>query len=159
LPDDWLTDEAFTRTFGDKQKVVRGTLLKLDKPKVLKWVLIQAQAACDFAQGRIGPMPFLLAAVVPAAFARKKGWDGIDLPLPASVWQSPELSKCAGISDNDDFHFEILNGICCQLTRSRISEVNFKVLGRLKDQIVTSIGYEYHSHGSRPGFVSFQKAR
>jgi len=159
LPDDWLTDEAFTRTFGDKQKVIRGTLLKLERPKDLKWVLIQAQAACDFAQGRIGPMPFLLAAVVPASFARKKGGDGIDLPLPASVWQSPELSKCSGISDNDDFHFEILNGICCQLTRSRISEVNFKVLGRLKDQIVTSIGYEYHSHGSRPGFVSFQKKR
>jgi len=158
VPADWLKDDEFARSFGEKQSVIRGQLLKLQKPKEPKWVLIQAQAACDFAQGRIGPMPYLLAAVVPENFERKKK-DGIDLSLPASVWQSPVLHKCAGISDQQDFHFEILHGICCQLTSTRLSEVNFKVLGRLKDQIVTSIGYEYHSHGSRPGFVSFQRAR
>ncbi len=158
VPDEWLSDEEFTRIFGEKQSVIRGTLLKLDEPKNPKWVLVQAQAACDFAQGRIGPMPYLLAAVVPASFVRKKK-GGLDLPLPASVWQSPVLSKSKGISEADEFHFEILHGISCQLTRARIRELNFKVLGRLKDQIVTSIGYEYHSHGSRPGFVSFQRSR
>ena len=158
LPLDWLTDEAFARTFGAKPKSIRGDLLKLETPKDPKWVLIQAQASCDFAQGRVGPMPYLLAAVIPSNFKRQQK-DAKDLTLPANVWQSPQLQKSAGISEEFDFHFEILHGMACQLTKARLDEVGFKVLGRLKDQIITSVGYEYHSHGSRPGFVSFQRAR
>jgi hypothetical protein len=149
-----MEEAEFVRRFGATQKRFRGEFLKLDQPKALKWVLIQAQAPCDFAQDRVGPLPYLLAAVVPEDAVRKqKG--GKALPLPASVWPSPRFSSCPGICEND-FHFEILHGVPHQLTRKTLEEIQFEVLGRLKDQIISSIGHEFHSHGSRPGFISFR---
>nr|WP_272210221.1 hypothetical protein [Marinicella sp. W31]MDC2876085.1 hypothetical protein [Marinicella sp. W31] len=57
LPEAWCEDEEFERRFGAKPSQVRGGILKLEKPKKPAWVLIQAQAACDFAQGNVGPLP------------------------------------------------------------------------------------------------------
>lgn len=155
LPDDWSKDEEFERLFGAKPSRVRGEILKLDEPKSPIWVLLQAQAACDFAQGRLGPIPYLLAAIVPADHERKKNSDGVELPLPATIWRSPRLASAGGFCDTD-FSLEVIHGIACQLTRKMLEENGFEVIGRLKDQVVGSIAYEYHSHGSRPGFVSFR---
>lgn len=155
LPESWCEDEEFERRFGARSSRVRGEILKLDQPKKPQWVLIQAQAACDFAQMRLGPIPYLLAAVIPADHARKKDGSGKQLALPATVWQSPLLTGTDSVCETD-FRFEIIHGIACQLTRKAIEEARFEVLGRLKDPIVETISYEYHSHGSRPGFVSFR---
>lgn len=154
IPELWLSDGEFEKRFGLSPKRIRGEILKLDLPKFPKWVLVQAQAACDFAQGRVGPIPYLLAAVVPSNFVRKQK-DGQALSLPASVAQTPRFAAYDPIC-NTDFHLEILHGMVTHITRNGLGETTFKVVGRLKDQIVSSIGYEHHSHGSRPGFISFR---
>jgi hypothetical protein len=154
LPQAWMTDSEFEKRFGAKPNRLRGEVLKIDEPKSLRWVLVQAQAACDFAQDRVGPILYILGAVVPLSATRKQK-DGKDLPLPASVWQSPTLSKYQPMCDGD-FRLEIFYGIACHITRQGLEEAGFRVLGRLRDQIISTVGYEYHSHGSRLGFVSFR---
>lgn len=155
LPEAWAADSEFEKRFGAKPSRIRGQLLKLDEPKNPAWVLIQVQAACDFSQGNIGPIPFVLSAIVPETRTRKTNQEGEELKLPSTVWQSPRFLKAPAICDAD-FRFEVLTGIFHPLTTKTIEEGGFKVLGRLKDQIVSSIAYAGNTHNSRPGFISFR---
>jgi hypothetical protein len=154
LPTAWINDDEFAKRFGAKPSELRGGFLKLNLPKVPRWVLIQVQAECDFSQGHVGTIPHVLAAVVPTNCTRKQK-DGVDLDVPSSVWQSPPFQKAASICDAD-FSFEILTGVQYPMTRMTLEEVGFKVLGRLKDQIITAIAYHGNTHNSRPGFISFR---
>jgi hypothetical protein len=148
LSTEWVAEKAFAERFGAKPAIVEEQTLKLKPDSKPKWLLIQTQAACDFAQPRIGPIPYLLAAVIPAS-AKRNG------KSPNSVWKSPLLGAFDGLC-KEDFHLEIIHGVAISLTRQTLEAANMKVLGRLKDQIIGSISFEHHSHGSRPGFVSFR---
>ncbi|WP_407148336.1 hypothetical protein [Bradyrhizobium sp. ORS 86] len=154
VPEAWLNDDEFERRFGSQPKRLRGDLLKLTEPKTPRWVLVQVQAACDFSQGNVGTIPYFLAAVVPMTRVRMQK-DGADLKLPASVWQSPPFDSVLPIS-TDSFALEILTGVAYPMTRKTIEESKFKVIGRLKDQIVSSIAYQGNTNGSRPGYISFR---
>ena len=148
VPEAWLAGGQFVERFGATPNDLAVSVLKLKgEADVVRWVLIQAQAACDFAQQKIGPMPYLLAAVVPA-WGKKRS-------VPASVWIGPPLAPAVGVSDTD-YQLEILHSAVCQMTRQVVEDTDFKVLGRLKDQVVGAIGHVYHAHGSRPGFISFR---
>lgn len=154
VPATWITDDEFRQKFGAKPDQLRGAFLKLKLPKSPRWVLIQVQAECDFSQGHVGTIPYVLAAVVPTNSTRKQK-DGVDLVVPSSVWQSPPFEKARSICDVD-FRFEILTGVLYPITRTTLEQVGFNVLGRLKDQIVTAIAYHGNTHNSRPGFISFR---
>ena len=154
LPPAWLDDEEFERKFGAKPNQLRGGFLKLDLPRTPRWVLIQVQAECDFSQGHVGTIPYVLAAVVPTNSTRKRK-DGVDLDVPSNVWKSPPFQKSESICETD-FGLEILTGVLYPMTRRTLDEVGFKVMGRLKDQIVTAIAYHGNTHNSRPGFISFR---
>ncbi|MGJ4884326.1 hypothetical protein [Bradyrhizobium sp. HKCCYLRH1065] len=154
VPPAWLSDDEFERRFGSKPSRLRGEFLKLSEPKTPQWLLVQVQAACDFSQGHVGTIPYFLAAVVPATRIRKQK-DGLDLKLPASVWQSPPFDGGPSICA-ESFTLEILTSISYSMTRKAIEETEFKVVGRLKDQIVSSIAYQGSTNSSRPGFISFR---
>jgi hypothetical protein len=149
-----MSDQEFEELFGATRKAVRGNLLKLDKPKDVFWVLVQFQAACDFAQDSVGPLPFVLGAVVPHDCIRKsKG--GIPLKLPNSVWVSPDIVSNNRICDVL-FHFEIIHTLTVSITKSVLDKGKYQPIGRFKDQITSAIAHEHHAHGSRPGFVSIR---
>jgi len=154
VPDTWMDPTTFEQRFGLTPKRIRGEQLKLDSPKELVWVLVQAQAACDFANSRVGPIPYLLAAVVPADAEAKKR-NGVPIARPDSVWPSPLMAAAPGICDKN-FRFDILHGVVVSMTRSAVEQGSFAVLGRLKDQVLSSIAHEHHSHGGRPGYISFR---
>jgi hypothetical protein len=148
IPDKWLLGSKFEELFGATPLIFKEHTLKIGLGVGTRWVLVQAQAACDFAQPRIGPIPYLLAAIVPTSTKRLG-------TLPQSVWKSPQLAPVDSICDQE-FCIEIIHGVAVNLTRRTLDADKFKVIGRLKDQIVGSISFEHHSHGSRPGFVSFR---
>jgi len=152
-----LPEDAFLTRFGAKPDALRGALLKIDIPKKLQWILVQIQAACDFSQPKQGPLPYLLGAVIPADFTPKKDTIGQALARPKSVWTSPELAPIDGVCSTR-FQIAVLHGISFPMTRKAIAEANYRVLGRFKDQVISAIAHEHHSHGSRPGFVSFQSS-
>ena len=148
------SDASFEERFGASKKDLRGSVLKIDKPKELSWVLVQVQAACDFAQASASPIPFLLGAIVPGDVVRKTK-NGAPLKLPDSVWVSPDIVSGNGLCDVI-FHFEIFHTVTVSITKSVLDKGEYKVLGRFKDQITSTIAHEHHSHGSRPGFVSIR---
>lgn len=153
LPANWINDDEFEKRFGTKPNRLRGESLKLNEPKNPRWILVQVQAECDFSQGHVGTIPYLLAAVVPTNRIRKQR-DEKDLILPSNVWQSPIFT--ANTICETDFSLEILTGVAYHMTRKTLEETNFHVLGRLKDQIVSSIAYHGNTNNSRPGFISFR---
>ena len=107
-----------------------------------RWVLVQAQAACDYAQSRPGPVPCYLGLEMPCPTKRSGA-------PPAALWISPALQ---------------LEGKVRQLRVSAAFPVSVgptkfdqgEPIYRLRDQILNDLIYYVHSHGGRPGFLSFR---
>ena len=109
-----------------------------------RWVLVQSQAACDYAQSRPGPVPCYLGLEMPYPTGRSGS-------PPAALWTSPALQL-------------ELEGTARQLRVSAAFPVSFgptkfdqrKPIYRLREQILNDLIYHVHSHGGRPGFLSFR---
>lgn len=107
-----------------------------------RWVLVQTQAACDYAQSRPGPAPCYLGLEMP--FPVRRGSS-----LPAALWSSPAFE---------------LGGKVRQLRVSAAFPVSIgpkkfrasKSIYRLREQILNDLIYHMHSHGARPGMLSFR---
>lgn len=147
LPDGWLKPQTFAYRFGATPGELQTHLLKQADDASLQWVLIQAQAACDFNQPKKAPIPYFLGAVVaPSSLNGKK--------LPQSVFVTPMFAPAGGLSA-DRFKLGIIHGSPHYLTLAALKRNRFTVLGRLKDQLVGAISHQHHQHGSRPGFLQF----
>lgn len=105
-----------------------------------RWVLVQAQAACDYAQSRPGPVPCYLGLEMPFQRPGK---------TPAALWISPSLK---------------LHDKVRQLRVSATFPVSMgpedfgggTPIYRLREQILNDLIYHVHSHGARPGLLSFR---
>ena len=130
--------EAAERQFGCKS---------LEGSSWLQWVLVQTQAACDYAQIRPGPLPFYLGLCLPASAVeseRKK-------TPPAALWKSPCFEyddKACFLHVNARFHVSLSSKELRQET----------CLFRLREQILNDLIYRIYSYGSRPGIISFRKS-
>ena len=109
------------------------------------WVLVQTQAACDYAQAQPGPLPFHLGLCLPASEARTG-------TSPAALWRSP-CFECEGQA-----HFLHVNA------RFQVSLPGGKAkqtppLFRLREQLLNDLIYQIHGYGARPGIISFRGKR
>jgi hypothetical protein len=147
VPADWLAERQFRMRFGTSAAEIEREVFAFNITPVIKWILIQKQAACDFAQPKIGPIPYVLAVVVPgtARSAKKQ---------PAYVFKTPTLNASPSFCA-DNFSIWVLNNISIGLSKTALSRKRFNVLGRLKEPILESLVHEHHEHGSRPGFIRF----
>ncbi len=145
LPEEFSGDE-FETVFGLTQETAaRKQFWGKDGGSQPCWVLVQTQAACDYAQMQPGPLPFHLGLCLPASKARND-------KRPAALWSSP--------------HFKF-NGENCLLhvsARFQISLPNekaaeIKPLFRLREQLLNDLIYRLHSYGARPGIISFRASR
>ena len=107
-----------------------------------RWVLVQAQAACDYAQSRPGPVPCYLGLEMPCPTKRSGA-------TPAALWISPALQlegKVRQLRVSAAFPFSV------GPTKFDQGEPIY----RLREQILNDLIYYVHSHGGRPGFLSFR---
>lgn len=144
LPEKYRGD-AFKETFGlSASDAASGQFACSgieDAANSDRWVLVQCQAACDYAQRQPGPVPFHLGLLVPN---RK-----VPTP-PQALWRSP----C----------FDREGEVCCLHVNARFSlslpraqvEVS-EAMFRLREQLVNQLIYNLHSYGARPGIVSFRE--
>ena len=107
-----------------------------------RWVLVQVQAACDHAQSHPGPVPCYLGLDFPDA-NRRSGTP------PASLWRSPPFEL------NDEVR------LLCISARFPVSMPRglahaARPIYRLREQILNDLIYHLHSHGARPGMISFR---
>ena len=110
-----------------------------------RWVLMQSQAACDYAQTQPGPLPFHLGLYLPAANARSG-------TPPAALWRSPCFD-----SGGKPYLLHVNARFQVSLSSAKAAEA--QPLFRLREQLLNDLVYWLHSHGARPGIISFRKSQ
>ena len=121
--------------FGRKKATVDGP--------ACSWVLVQSQAACDYAQMRSGPLPFYLGLCIPNVNVDKRR------KIPAAVWSSP----CFDIESVPSV-LRVHGRFQVSLTASRAAKE--RRIFRLREQLLNSLIYEIHGYGARPGIIEFR---
>ena len=108
-----------------------------------RWVLVQVQAACDYAQRRPGSLPCYLGLDLPSDY-RRGG------KPPESLWRGPVFEIDGSIRVlhvNAQFPVSV----------SRSEFENAAPVYRLREQILNDLTYRLHSHGGRPGMLSYRE--
>jgi hypothetical protein len=140
-----LGGDAFERRFGIKQDSAeaRKDFAIKEESGVDKWSwrLVQIQAPCDEAEKKPGPLPFVLAAEV---VGDDRG------QVIGAAWGSPRFWTEAG-----EVHL-VLNPRY-QVDFSAAEAATLKPVYRLREQIMSEVSHNIHSHGARPGIISFGK--
>ena len=139
--------ENFTSTFGldENDAALRQFHCKdfaLDD-HCTRWVLVQAQAACDHAQNQPGPAPFYLGLDLP------KTCEPTGRKAPASLWRSPAF----------EFDGEVrLLHVSARFPISLPSNVAQEASPcyRLREQVLNNLIFRLHSYSARPGMISFR---
>ena len=144
-----LPEEAFKRQFGieqgeaaSKQFFCEGFVKKDER---FRWVLVQSQAACDYAQKQPGPLPYYLGLELPAA-ASKTG------NPRAALWRSPSFeSEGATRLLHVNARF--------QISLAPAYAKRQKALYRLREQLLNDLIYQIHGYGARPGILSLREVK
>jgi hypothetical protein len=138
--------EAFKEAFGTEEVAAASSEFACNDFAVgseeFRWVLVQTQAACDFAQRKRGTVPYLLGLEMPCKSVVTK------IKPPAALWSSPPLhlrsaSRCLHV--NYRFQYQL----------SPDSAVAVKAHYRLREQLLAEILHLAHSQGARPGSIAF----
>jgi hypothetical protein len=139
--------DAFTRLFGIDEATAAGKQFGCKdfdpNSEQFRWMLVQSQAACDFAQRQPGPVPFMLALEIPCASAASGR-------LPGALWQSPALH----LRDMPrylmvNYRFEFLSP---PKATSKI-----KAAYRIRESLLNALLTQAHAYGARPGYIFFRK--
>ena len=108
-----------------------------------RWVLIQAQAACDYAQNRAGPLPFYLGMdVVESSLSTSSA--------PQALWQSPRFEF-----DGSTRQLQVNTRV--QIPLSREAARGYEPLYRLREQSLADLLHRAQTNNARPGIVSFDQ--
>lgn len=143
-------EDAFARIFGiDEKKAAEEQFACAGfdpRSDQYHWVLVQTQAACDYAQRQPGSVPFLLGLELPCASKAKSG------KPPASMWSSPpfELREAPRfLHVNHRF----------QVTLSPEESAGLNASYRLRDQLLSNLVSMAHAYGARPGAITFHEKK
>ena len=115
----------------------------LDPHKPYPWVLVQAQAACDYAQRQPGPLPFFLGVNVLESNVPRNRRPRQD------IWQSPRFNL-------DDAVHELQVNTRVQIPLAVQAAKKITPLYRLREQLVAHLLHHAQSNNARPGITTFQ---
>ncbi len=145
-----ISGDEFEQAFGIEQNEAAQKQFRCpqfdDRDARFRWVLVQSQAICDYAQPKPGPLPFHLGLLMPSSEV------GADKP-PAALWDSP--------------YFEFREEICILHVNARFQMallpnaevVKRQPLFRLREQLLSDLIYRIHSYGARPGIIKFPEPK
>ncbi|EQM75843.1 hypothetical protein L687_02045 [Microbacterium maritypicum MF109] len=111
----------------------------------VKIAQIRIGAACDYAQKTSGPVPYVLAALVPV----RDGARPHELTPKSTGWISPEVDFGSGI-------VQLFVEPRFVRVRGETTAAAFKPIGRIKEQLLLELVSAVGHHSSRPGIVRFQ---
>lgn len=140
-----VREEPFSDWFGVDELATaqRDFGRKADAPGSGRWVLVQARAACDHAQGRPGPLPFYVGLELSADLVRGGS-------LPAACWKGPEFWL------DGDIRVLLINArFGVFLTEGDLSSAN-EPRYRLREPLLADLLFHIHKYGARPGMISFR---
>jgi hypothetical protein len=111
-----------------------------------RWVLVQLQAACDFAQKQPGPLPFCLGLEMPEGSRSSKR------KPPAAVWESPAFELGGSV------RILVLNARFQTSFTARTAS-RAKPVYRLRELVLNGLAFQLHQYGARPGIISFREQK
>ena len=107
-----------------------------------RWVLVQTQAACDYAQTQPGPLPFHLGLCLLASRVRSG-------TAPAALWRSPCFEFKGQVC-----HLHVNSRFQVSLPSAKVEQA--ELMFRLREQLLNDLIYQLHGYGARPGMISFR---
>ena len=150
LPEEFLGEkfEAFEATFDLTYKDAMEKQFRCcwtgEGNDPARWVLVQTQAACDYAQKQPGPLPFHLGLYLP------KSRSTANNTPPAALWCSPCFEY-----DKKFYYLHVNARFPMSLSKEKLKQT--ELLFRLREQILNNLIYQIHIYGARPGYISFRK--
>ncbi len=139
--------ENFQDQFGIKEKEAASKCFRCKDfdPACsrIRWILVQCQAACDYAQSSSGSVPLYLGLDFPEKNRPKGG------KMPQSIWRGPAFQF-----EREIRHLRVNAGFPLALGSTELQTL--KPLYRLREQILNDLVYHLHSYGARPGMMSFR---
>ena len=149
FPDDWWNNGELRSRFGVTQGQLLGGEFKLStadrdrcRPR-----LIRVGAACDYAQDRSGPIPYLFGLEICCDIERKQDYTGMVRP-PASEWRSPNL-----LLDPDFGPFFLAVNSRYGLSVPSADAENWRPLYRLREQLLMQLISHASNYLARLGIV------
>jgi hypothetical protein len=143
-----MSGEKFAGNFGmspidaaDKQF---GCVGFVEGDARFKWMLVQVQAACDYAQRQPGPLPFMLALEMPENSTRRG--------VPTAVWTSPAITfdnEIRVLRGNSRFQTNMPDAAASGITCAY----------RMRAEILNALIYHLHGYGARPGHILFREEK
>lgn len=143
FPPSWLADEEFTAKFGTTFKQVYEKNFKLSDADVgaCRPVLVRVGAACDYAQRKPGPIPYVFGLAIPVAKVPN------NRSLPEAVWTSPRLALSIGTGN-------ILASCLLLVALPEHVAAKLSTLCRFREQLLMELISKISAHLSRPGKIS-----
>ena len=145
LPD--KLSNQFEQTFGLSQEEAATKQFHcrefVENDDRCRWILVQSQAACDYAQKQPGPLPYYLGLEIAEKFTKKGSF-------PDALWISPPFE-----GESNSFFLHI--NARFQVSLSPEDAKKEKPLYRLREQLLNVFIYRVHSYGARPGMISFRE--
>lgn len=109
-----------------------------------RWLAIQVEAACDFAQQKSPSLPYVLALEVPSGAETKDRKSG----RPDSVWESPIFLSETNVAVKLIANVRYVSMISSPKAKRR------GAIYRLRDPIVNQLAFHRASQEIRPGIVA-----
>ena len=141
-------DAELRRRFGVGKGELLGEEFKIgrsDRDRC-RMRLIRVGAACDHAQNRRGPIPYLFGIEIPSGIERKK--DSGVLRTPASEWSSPWLTIAA---DQEPFVLAVNSRYSVSVPRDDAGQ--WRPSYRLREQLLMQLIAHTNSYLARPGVI------
>ena len=146
LPEQYRNCE-FQSTFGlDARSAAKQFACREpeDVASAGEWVLVQCQAACDYAQKQPGPIPFHLGLLLPDEKRPK------NRKPPDALWQSP----CFDFK-GERYFLHVNARFSLSLSRGLLGAGQPVPVLRLREQLLNQLIHRVHCYGLRPGIISF----
>ena len=149
FPAAWWDDGEFRRRMGVTRAQFLGDEFKLgrsDRDRC-RPRLVRIGAACDHAQNRAGPLPYLFGLEIPRSVQRKKDDTGA-VCIPASEWSSPVL-----LLDPEAGPFVLAVNTRYWISVGPAEAGGWEPVYRLREQLLMHLITHAGNHLARPGIV------
>ena len=144
-----MSGNLFEDTFGISEVSAAERLFRCRDFRVggdqCRWVLVQVQAACDYAQRQPGPLPFFLGMeIIESSISNNSP--------PQALWRSPKF-------ENDSSIRELQVNTRVQIPMSAAAARAYRPLYRLREQLLADLLHRAQTNNVRPGIISFSVRR
>lgn len=144
IPDGELVDDAMQRRFGSRAKDILSQIFQIEKKdrERCQLCLLRVGAVCDFAQNRVGPIPYVLCLVVPVTVQRR------DAARPLAEMETPAFELARG---EESVRFLVNARFQVSLVQENIE--GWTALCRIREQLLTMVVAHISAYVMRPGIV------